>query len=543
MPEVSPKAPSSSARSPFRVLATLLAIVAALAALTLALSPSIRVWCGFVPGGRFGRDSIHLVIIHTNDIHGEVLAREEGSGENPSSPGLGGLVRLVQEIEALHAAEPQAIVVDAGDWYSGTPEGAVDRGLPLLQILAQVGFDAMCVGNHDFDHGIANVERLVREAGLPAVLANVRSPGVKERLPWARPWIVVERNGVRVALVGLLTTTTKAISSGEVRALDFASPAEELDRVRLEIGDKADLIIPVAHIRVREARQLALHDPNLPLIITGHSHEILEKGELQGDTLIVQAGSKARAFGRVDLWLDPKTFAPLRSKARVIELRKTLKTDLPANAKSSSIQVACEELVQRASVGLDQQVGELAQPVVRAVTNECSPAGAWITDALRAHMGAEIAVHNRGRTRRDLPAGGVTRRELFELLPFDDHAVSVDLTGEQVAELARRSIDRTRFLGVDFSGLTRFVAQQSDGSFKITRVEVGGRALDPSKRYRVATSSHLANGGGGTDELLAGLNLIEDSALLREVLEQDFVRRGRISLPEDMAQRFIVEQP
>jgi len=486
---------------------------------------------------------IHLVILHTNDIHGQVLSRQATWLSQDSPPEIGGLPRLAEKIAQLRAAEPQAILVDAGDWYQGTPEGSQEHGLPFLQAMAQLSYDAMCLGNHDFDHGVANAQRLVREASLPAILANVRLHASGERPAWARPWIVIERSGVRIALVGLLTTSTPEITSPELRAYDFATASEELERARREIGAKADLIIPVGHIAVEEARELARHEPQLALIVSGHSHTYLKQGEREGNTLIVQAGSKSSALGRVDLWLDPQTFAPLRSEAQLIDLLDDPKAAPVADASVVSIRKACEALAARASASLAVAVGELTTPLSRDAIDGCSPPGSWIADAFRARMHSDVGVHNRGGTRCDLAAGPVTRRQLFELLPFDNNVVEVELGGEELQKLVARSIENKRHIGLDFSGLTLFVRRQADGTLRVSRIEVGGKALDPKAAYRVATNSFLAGGGDGAVEFQAGKARREDPAMLREVMEEVFAREKRVAMPSDAKQRFVEELP
>lgn len=519
----------------------------ALAALLLAALCALGLRPGFAaspaPQEPAARAPIHIVLLHTNDIHGQVLTRKATWLSKDAPPEIGGLPRLAAEIARQRAAEPQALLVDAGDWYQGTPEGSIERGLPFVQLLAQLGFDAMCVGNHEFDHGVANVERLVRGAHVPAILANVREQQSGARIPWASPWLIVERAGVRIAFVGLLTTSTPEITSLELRAYDFATAADELQRVRKEIGARADLIVPVGHISVEEARELARRDPQLRLIVSGHSHTYLKQGVMEGDCLIVQSGSKASALGRVDLWLDPQTFAPQRCEARLIDLLAEAPQAGAAEEKPAGIRAGCDTLARRASESLAVVVGELVDPLERAEAQGCSAPGSWIADALRKRMKADVGVHNRGGTRCDLPAGPITRRQLFELLPFDNYVVAVDLSGAQLLSLVRRAVEGTKHLGLDFSGLTLFVRRQADGALHLDRLEIGGKALDPKASYRVATNSFLADGGDGAVEFQAGSGHSEDPAMLRDVMEQTFAGKARVGLPKDAARRFVEVGP
>jgi len=499
------------------------------------------------PGARAqapaAREPIHLVILHTNDVHGQVLPRKATWLSKSAPPDIGGLTRMAAHLARLRAEVPAALLVDAGDWYQGTPEGALEQGLPFVQALAGLGFDAMCVGNHEFDHGTANARRLVEQARLPAILANVRTREHARRLAWARPWILVERAGVRIAFVGLLTPETLEITSHEVRAFEFATPAQELDRARAELAGQFDLIVPVGHIAVEEARELARHDPRLALIVSGHSHTYLKQGERVGETLIVQSGSKASALGRVDLWLDPSSFAPLRSEARLIDLLDAPTPEQLALPQVAAVAAACDRLAARAAESLKTVVGELTAPLSRAVEGGCSAPGSWIADTLRARMQADIGVHNRGGTRCDLPAGPLTRRDLFELLPFDNDVVAVELSGAQVESFVRRSLESGKHTGMDFSGLCLVVRRASDASLRLSRIEIEGQALDPLKLYRVATNSFLAQGGDGALEFSAARARTTDPILLRDMMEQALARSPKLTPPQDAARRYVEEQP
>ncbi|HUR27126.1 MAG TPA: bifunctional UDP-sugar hydrolase/5'-nucleotidase [Planctomycetota bacterium] len=480
---------------------------------------------------------IHLVFLHTNDIHGQVLPLKGTWISKTAPPDVGGLPVLAAKLAELRAELPDAIVVDAGDWYQGTPEGTEDGGLPFLSVLARLPYDALCLGNHDFDRGVGNLEALVRKTRLPAIAANVRAQA--ERLSWAAPWIIVERNGVRIALVGLLTPKTPRVTSPEARSLEFASPAEELARVRAEIGSRADLVVPVGHLDVDEARELARSDPSLPLVVSGHSHVALPHGVREGETTIVQTGSKACAIGRVDLWLDARTFETLECTAQLIELRCDAVASRASEASVDAIRAACDELVQRTSGSLDLVVGELTDPLTRGGDATGSTAGAWLADALRERMSADIGMHNRGGMRCDLPAGEVTRRGLFEFLPFDRHVVTLELKGAQLLELVRRTIEGTKPLGLDTSGMTVYVKSDRNGVGRVVGIDIDGKPLELERKYSIATSSFLADGGAGCIEFLAAENRQDDPALLRDVLEEVLTREKRIAPPANAHRRRI----
>ncbi|MCE9592921.1 MAG: bifunctional metallophosphatase/5'-nucleotidase [Planctomycetes bacterium] len=477
-------------------------------------------------------EPVHLVILHTNDVHGQVLERRATWLDREHPPALGGLERLAAEVNAqrrrAEADGAFVIVVDGGDWYQGTPEGALDRGRPFVEALMCIGYDAVSLGNHDFDHGVANLERLIDAARVPAIAANVREAN-GERIAWAQPWRIVERGGLRVALVGFLTPSTPYITHRDASALRFARADDEYARVAKELDGKVDWIVPVGHLGVDESIELAKAHPELRLIVSGHSHTYLAEGQLEGDTLIVQTGLKASALGRVDAWLDPATKRVLAIHAEVLDL---LADAAPRN-RDPELARRCAELVDRAKTDLANVVGTLAAPLERAKGFQSSTAGNWTTDLMRELTGADVAIHNKGGIRTDIQAGPVTRRDLFENAPFDNTVVSFELSGADLASVVRRATEGATHGGLEYSGLVVRARRDGAGKLGLVSIEIGGRPLEPGARYRVATNSFLADGGDGLDEFERATERREAPMLIRDLCEWGLANRGIVTPPNE----------
>lgn len=466
-----------------------------------------------------GDAPVHLVVLHTNDVHGQAL---------PTSRGTGGLARLAARLEEVRAEidEPHEglLLVDAGDWFQGTPEGRIDGGLPFLETFVSLGFDAMAVGNHELDHGVAHLQGLLAATAPPAVCANLYEPATGERIDWVRPWIEVERAGLTLALVGLLTPSTPEITHPDARGLDFRDPVAELRAIEAELADRVDLVLPLTHLGHED--EVALAEALQPaLIVGGHSHTFLNEGRRVGDTLVVQSGSSARTLGRVDLWIDPETGAVLSSTARLLQLDE--EPD-PAWARSD-VAAACDALGAQASAELEVVVGTLGAPLGRTSGPRSSPAGNFITDAFRARTGADVALHNKGGTRRSLDAGPVTRRDLFEVLPFDNTLVVLELSGAELGACLRTAIEGDGHSGLEFSGL-RVAIRPREGGGQFVAATVGDteEPLDPERTYRVATNSFLARGGDGYIDPQWDPAPLDTGLLLRDVVEEVFLAEGTV---------------
>ena len=491
----------------------------------LLLLVGLAACAGPIEGGQ-----IHLVVLHTNDVHGQVLPRPATWIDREDPPLVGGLPRVGAEVQRVRSEEQDAIVllVDAGDWFQGTPEGGLDGGVPFVFALTRLGYDAASLGNHEFDLGTDHLRALLEETRPPAVAANLLDPATGERVEWVEPWVVVERDGLRVALVGLITTETPEITHADARRLDFADPVEALARARAELGQRADLVIPVGHVSAHTGERIARAHPDLPLIVTGHSHTYLRGGVRVGDALVVQAGDKATVLGRVDLWLDRETLAVLHSESRLIDLLE----EPPPEHRNAVLEAACSALAERAGAAMGEVVGELSAPLTRSRGLFTSVPTAWVADVIRARTGADVGIHNRGGTRSDLAAGPVTRRELFELLPFGNDVVTVTLTGAELEAVVRGSVEGTAYSGLDYGGLVAFV-REGGGGVELVRVEVGGEPLELERDYRVSTNSFLASGGDRLPAFTAGRDRTTDPILLRELAEQAFRCAGTVDPPGD----------
>jgi len=470
----------------------------------------------------------HLVFLHTNDVHGQARPRAATwvRGEDP--PLVGGLPRLAAAVRSVRdeVGAENVLLVDGGDWSQGTPEGLVDEGGAFVGAMTAVGYDAMCIGNHELDHGLASLLKTIREAKVPAVLANVRDEE-GSRVDWAPSHRVFERAGLKVAVVGLLTQVTPSITHSDAKELIFSDPAEELSKIREELGDDVDLVIPATHLGVDTDRELARAHPDLIFIAGGHSHTFLREGVLEGEVLIGQVGSKASAYGRLDLWFDPETKRVTRSEYRVTSLME----EPTEGTRAREVEELCAALVAKSDAVMSEVVGELTAPLDRARSStESSAAGNLIADAFRDHFKADCAFQNRGGIRCNLPKGPVTRRDLFEILPFGNHLVLLELRGEHLEGTLRQSVEGTAHTGLEVSGLTLEV--MGGEAPKLLRVLVGGEPLDPERIYRVATNNFLAEGGDNYLLLAEAASVTHDPILLRELLERRFEREA-VTPPKD----------
>ncbi len=481
-------------------------------------------------------DLQHVIVLHTNDIHGQILPLPATwLVDKDPIPNTGGLERVGFHIERIRAdAEAQGIpifVFDAGDWFQGTPEGAIDKGALFIDAMQHVSWDAMVVGNHEFDHGVETTHKLFEGSKLPMVMANATYPKGKP-FPNVEPWRIIESGGLRVAAVGILSDHTPAMTHSSTRELVWKGHTEALraaikELEKLPKRKRVDLIIPITHIGIDQDRVLAKDFPELPLIVGGHSHTVLRKGAREGNTRIVQAGSKGRSIGRVDLYLDPHTKEVKRSFASLIDLLD----DPEGEHANPKLKAACANLVKRTEEEWDKTVGTLTADLVRRGPNYSStPAGNLVCDLMRARTGADVSFNNRGGIRATLEAGEVTRRDLFNVLPFDNALVTLQVSGTDLMDIIKNGIERDG-TGIEFSGLLVKVNLEGERA-KITGVDVGGEPLDPERTYAITTNSFLADGASGFESLKDIEERQVDPILQRDLFIQA-LEAGPVTPPTD----------
>ncbi len=473
-----------------------------------------------------------LIILHTNDMHGQVLPLPATwLKERDPVPNVGGIARLAAYVKMVReeaAADGDAVlVVDTGDWFQGTPEGGLDEGLPFLEILGQVGYDAMAVGNHEFDHGVQVLQDHLAEAQVPALLANVSEPSGR-LLRGASPYLIVERAGLRIALIGLLTLDTPSISHHSASTLHWADPAKVLSSLQEDLKDDVDWVLPLSHLGFSGDQAMVEEVGDLPLLIGGHSHTLLPNGYLVGDTWIVHAGSSTCSVGRVEVWIDPAD----NTIECIIPSVVSLFEETTAGYHNAKVDRLCQALIERTEHHMKVVVGQLNGPLTRGkAAFKTSTQGNWITDVMRAQTDADVALQNRGGLRMDLAAGPVTFRDVFRMLPFNNSLVRLSMQGWELEALMRRTVEGEIPVTLEISGMR--VGVQMDGAGNtMTSLTIGGEPIDPERTYKVATNSFLAGGGDGFEEFTFVKERADSGALQRDLIALEFkAKPSGISAP------------
>ena len=464
-----------------------------------------------------------LTILHVNDFHGRVFPVAATPAGHPKP--AGGAAYLAAMIEAAKAGNPQGVILlSAGDMFQGTPVSDMFHGRPAVEMMNALHFDAMTLGNHEFDWGRTALAGIIESAAFPVLSANIvdRAGGC---LPGVRPYIIVERRGVKIAVIGLTTPETPYATKAEnVKDLTFLDPASLLPGVLTEVkGKGATLIVLLTHLGLDEDKRLAACVGGIDVIVGGHSHTVVTDPVTVGRTIIVQAGSHGLYLGVLDLTINEKT-GRVEAATKKGELKAV--SAGPGDPFDGRIARMADGYREKTKALFQQVVGEATVPLTRHADRE-SVLGDVICDAMRESAAAEIAIQNSGAIRADIPAGRITMEQAYTALPFDDALVAMDLSGEALLGLLGRSIGRDKGI-LQVSGMQIRYDVTAAGARRVREVRVGGAPLDASRMYRVVTNDFLAAGGDRVGGFEKGRN-VTHGAMVREAFIEYLKRHSPLA--------------
>ncbi len=421
-----------------------------------------------------------ITILHWNDFHSANLPWVP-TNHNPEKHTVGGYALFDAYLDSLQAVYPEAIRVHAGDDFQGSPVCAVSRGLSQIEILNAVKPDFFTIGNHEFDYSWRHLDSLrLHAADFQMYAANlVNAENGECAVPQYR---IFRQKGYRFALIGVTHPQ-----------LDFLTLPQNLEGVQVEdpvltvrnlIGrlkkNGISSFIVISHIGIDGDRDLARAVPEIDLIIGGHSHTYLREAEQVNGVWIVQADDNGRYVGLTRFHMEKGEITSLE-----MDYVETVAGKLEPSPDVEAIVMKYEsELAEQ----LDRVIGELKTPWVQGRGE--SNIGNWIADAFRETAGTDIAIMNNGGIRKNLAAGEIRVRDIWEIAPFGNTLVTFEWTGQEL--LNALDFMAMHNMSLQFSGLT-LVLNREKG---LIEAKVNGKEIDTEKKYSIATNNYTASQTG-----------------------------------------------
>ncbi|MCX7276591.1 MAG: bifunctional UDP-sugar hydrolase/5'-nucleotidase UshA [Burkholderiales bacterium] len=482
------------------------------------------------PSGPEKDKTYHLTVLHTNDHHGRFWKNSDGEY------GMSAQKTVVDQVRAgVAAAGGQVLLLSGGDINTGVPESDLQDAVPDFRGMNLLRFDAMAVGNHEFDKP-RTVLKMQRDlATFPMLSANIYDNGQRMFAPYK----IFNVGGLRVGVMGLTTEDTyKMVHPDNVKGVEFRSVIAEASQVVPELRAKADVVIAATHMghyvngqhgsQAEGDVEMARAVNGIDLVVGGHSQNpVCMKAEnvrdeayvpgtpcapdRQNGTWIVQAHEWGKYVGRADFEYRNGSFKLVHYALIPINLKKTVKLADGKTAKAYYTSEIAEDPAMLAILTPYQNIGqeklgmevgssdariEGDRSVIRA---QPAAMGVLVGLSMMEKTKADFAVVNAGGVRDSLPAGTLTYKDVLKVQPFGNTIATVDLTGAEVMDYlnatAKMSVGSGAF--PQFAGIELVMA-----SGVVTSARIQGAAVDPAKTYRMAVNNFQAVGGDGYPKLI-----------------------------------------
>ena len=498
--------------------------------LLTVLAAVLLLGCSGMPTGGPDKDKTYrLTILHTNDHHGRFW--KNGDGEY----GMAARKTLIDQIRAeVGQAGGQSLLLDGGDVNTGIPESDLQDAVPDFRGMNLLGYDAMAVGNHEFDKPL-NILRMQRDlARFPMLSANIYDSGKR----MFEPYKVFNLGGLRVGVMGLTTEDTfKMVSPDNIKNIEFRSVIAATHMGHYENGNSGT--------QSAGDVEMARAVKGIDMVVGGHSQNpvcmkaenVLDREyvpgtecrpERQNGTWIVQAHEWGKYVGRADFEYRNGEFKLVKYALIPVNLKKPVKA---ADGKTTMVTYTGEIAENKEMLDLLKPFQEFGQQKLnieigatdgrlegdRAVVR-AKPAsmGVLIGRALIDKTKADFAVVNAGGVRDSFAAGKLTYKDVLKVQPFGNTTVTVDLTGTEVMAYlnaaAKMSVGSGAF--AQFAGIDLVITGGT-----VTSANFRGAPVDPAKTYRMVINNFVAAGGDGYPRLTGHKSFVDtgfvDADLLR----------------------------
>ncbi|MGJ7471905.1 bifunctional UDP-sugar hydrolase/5'-nucleotidase UshA [Kosakonia cowanii] len=508
-----------------------------------------------LPAQAYEQDKTYnITILHTNDHHGHFWRSEYGEY------GLSAQKTLVDGIRKEVAAQGGSVLLlSGGDINTGVPESDLQDAEPDFRGMNLIGYDAMAVGNHEFDNPMSVLRQQEKWAKFPFLSANIYQKSTNQRL--FKPWMIFNRQGLKIAVIGLTTDDTAKIGNPEYFTdIEFRQPAAEAKLVidELNQNEKPDVIIATTHMGHYDNGEHGSNAPGdvemarslpkgaLALIVGGHSQDpvcMASENKKQADyvpgtpcapdqqngTWIVQAHEWGKYVGRADFQFRNGEMKLVRYQLIPVNLKKKVTYDngkservlyTPEIAENAQMLSLLTPFQNKGKAQLGVKIGSTTgrlegdRSKVRFVQTNLARV---LLAAQIARTGADLAVMSGGGVRDSIEAGDITYKDVLKVQPFGNTVAYVNLSGKElldyltaVAQMKPDSGAYPQFANVSF------VAKGG----QLSDVKIKGEPLDAAKSYRLATLSFNATGGDGYPRLDDKAGYVNTGFIDAEVLKE-----------------------
>jgi 2',3'-cyclic-nucleotide 2'-phosphodiesterase/3'-nucleotidase len=453
-------------------------------------------------------------IIEVTDFHGAL--------EDSSNPPLPSGAVLAKNIKDIKASNPdRTLVLGGGDLYQGTPVSNVLFGVPVQKLMDNIGMEVTALGNHEFDWGLDKITgTTMKDAKYSIVCSNLYRKDTKQRV--FEPYKIIEKDGVKIAVVGAITTETpNIVMPAYVKDYNFTDPAEEINSVAKDLKEskKADVVLAVVHEGNDASApatgpifDIANSLTNVDAVLGGHSHTILQ-ATVKGMPVVI-GGAQSKGF--IDLKMNIDEAGKI-SFTNTDNSYIAINTNAPNGYKAADPAVDSEaasivaEAKNEIGPTFSEVIGTVKDDVTRAQVQQPygeSELGNWAADVVRNYAKADVGVANNGGLRIDIPAGNVTVGQIYTLMPFDNEINTVSMNKAQLKTVLEQAVgtypdpsnakNTLGGKGIQISGIKFTYDDSRAYGSKVTSItREDGSAISDTETLKVAGPDFVLTGGDG----------------------------------------------
>ncbi|MEG1255900.1 5'-nucleotidase C-terminal domain-containing protein [Clostridium sp.] len=461
-------------------------------------------------------------ILSFNDFHGNALE----SGKNIGAAKLAG---VVDEYNSKESDIYGVIPVAAGDLYQGTAISNLTLGEPVTVMLKAMGVEASAIGNHEFDWGIDKINTWSKDGGFRFLAANIVKKGTNESVDYADPYKIVEKNGAKIALIGISTPeTVSSTLAANVKDVDFLDPVETVNKYTKIVRDKENVnaVVVVAHsgayqdsetkVITGEAADIARVD-GVDAVIAGHNHAFVS-GKVHG-VPVVEGGYNGRGLAKLTFTFDDNN--KLVNVEPYVHVFKGIEATLPVHKE---VETSVNKIQNDLKGILGEKVTTLEERLSHDEKNtSVTPLGVTVAETMRNIVGTQIGVTNGGGVRRSLEKGDVTVGDMYEILPFDNTIVKLDVKGSDLYRIIEHGINTEGFAWGQFAGIKVWYDKET-GKVSSIRLNDGSK-IEDDKYYSVAINDFMLTGGDKYDFSNAE-NVVNTNVVMRDAMAENWKVNG-----------------
>lgn len=493
-----------------------------------------------------------ITVLHTNDHHGRFWRNEKGEY------GMAARKTVINRVRAeVESQGGFVLLLDAGDVNTGIPESKMLNAEPDIRGMNLLGYDAMVVGNHEFDNPLSVLMAQRSWMKFPLLCANVYDKTTGE--PLFEPFSIFEFKGLQILVLGLITAdTVRQANPDNITPLKFADPIEACRDMMPQLKEKADVIIALTHLgyhphgkhggNARGSVSLARAVHGIDVIVDGHTHTRLEKPDVQNNTIIVQAGEYGKYLGRLDLEYSDGHLTQKDYRLIPVNLKKKIKKG------GQSVEVIIGEEIEEdpevlALLSEYQEGGaEKLKTIIGSsngrftgdrdiIRRSETDLGNLVCRALMAETGADVSLMNAGGIRADLPSGNITYKDVLKVCPFGNTICTVKLTGKELTNYLHAAVRMEKNTG-GFAQISGAVITVSKN--KIIRVLLKEKIVSDFGIYTLALPRYVASGGDGYPKLTDHPGFLDTGFVDADVLKTFISEHSPLDINEFQPEHNVV---